>query len=184
MKASEDSTQLQSLVSRAIEGDPQAQGQLIELTQDRLFKFCLLLSHNREIAEDLSQETLIKAFKNLKALKKPEALMGWLYQIAKNLFLDLKRSSSRLEVPTEEMPSTESGDPDMSVILSVQKVLSQFEPEERFLLLLVELEGYSYKEAGEMAGLSEDAVRSKLHRLRGQFVSQFEKATGKAAGND
>lgn len=184
MKTTEDLLKIQSLISQVLKGDPQAQGQLIQLTQDRLFKFCLLLTHNREVAEDLSQETLIKAFKNLKNLKSPEALMGWMYQIAKNLFLDLKRSSANLEVPTEEMPSAESEDPDMSVILSVQKVLSQFETDERFLLLLIELEGYSYKEAGEMAGLSEDAVRSKLHRLRSQFVSQFEKATGKSAAND
>ncbi len=57
----------------------------------------------------------------------------------------------------------------------MQKVLSQFEPEERYLLILVEVEGRSYKEAADILEVSEDAVRSRLFRLRQSFLEKWQK---------
>lgn len=163
------------LVEKVLKGDESARGELIQETQARLFKFCLLLCHNRELAEDLCQEAFIKAFNNIRNLHNSAVFFGWLCQIAKNLFIDHTRSAASKAHESEDALSDLSERGDMDLVLSVQKILSQFEPEDRFLLILIELEGHSYKEAGELAGMSEDAVRSKLHRLRSLFIKKFNK---------
>ncbi|WP_413288101.1 RNA polymerase sigma factor [Bdellovibrio sp. HCB337] len=164
------------LVAKVQGGDESARGPLIQLTQNRLYKFCLLLCHNKELAEDLCQETFIKAFRNIQTIQNPAVFYGWMCQVAKNLFIDHTRSASSKDHVSDESLGDVAGRSDMDVVLSVQKVLSQFEPEDRFLLMLVELEGHSYKEAGEITGLTEDAVRSKLHRLRSLFIKKFNKS--------
>lgn len=173
MNKKTDNVDIGLAVVKVQKGDEPAKGELVSVTQNRLFKFCLLLGHNKELAEDLCQETFIKAFQNIHNLKNPETFLGWMYQIAKNLFIDIKRSAASKETVSEESLKGLSYETDEDLILSVQKVLAQFDPDDRLLLLLIELEGFSYKEAGEIAGLSEDAVRSKLHRLRSLFIKKF-----------
>jgi RNA polymerase sigma-70 factor (ECF subfamily) len=172
MNAIDENSKIAAIVVRVLEGDTTAQSELIQATQDRLYKFCILISHNREVAEDLCQETFIKALQNIKNLKNPKTFLGWMYQIAKNILIDIKRKPSSKE--QSEEGALETGTTlDLDLMINVQKILAQFDPEERLLLLLIELEGYSYKETGEVVGLSEDAVRSKLHRLRQIFIKDF-----------
>jgi RNA polymerase sigma-70 factor (ECF subfamily) len=168
-----DHSEISAVVDRLQAGETRAQGELIDLVQARLYKFCLLLSHNREVAEDLSQETLIKCLQNIASLKKSETFVGWMYQIARNLFIDLKRKPGSKDTLSLDDLAHVGVDTNMDLILNVQKVLSQFEADDRFLLLLIELEGCSYKEAGEILHMTEDAVRSKLHRLRSVFVKKY-----------
>jgi RNA polymerase sigma-70 factor (ECF subfamily) len=160
-----------ALVAAALQGEERARGALIEATQDKLYRFCFMLGRNKEGAEDLCQEVYLKAFRNLAKIKNPEAFQGWLYQIAKNLFIDMKRAKGGEPPPTED----ENASPDMETAMHVREILSQFETEDRALLLLVELEGQSYKEAAETLETTEDAVRSKLHRLRQAFLKKFTK---------
>lgn len=169
-----DTSYLGTLVERAQKGDEAVHGEIIDLTQNALFKFCLLLSQNKEVAEDICQETLIKALQGIHKLQNPKTFLGWMYQIARNLFIDFKRSAAHRKTVSEDQAEEASASSDLDLMAHVQKTLHQFDPDERFLLLLIELEGYSYKEAGEMAGLSEDAVRSKLHRLRQLFIQRYK----------
>jgi RNA polymerase sigma-70 factor (ECF subfamily) len=169
----QDTAQFTALVLKVLAGDEQAPAELVEATQARLFKFCFLLSRNREVAEDLCQETLIKALQNIHSLKNPDTFIGWVYRIARNVFTDLKRKPGHQDETLEGLSLPAAGSADLDVVMNVQKILAKFEPEERLLLLLVELEGCSYKEAGEILELSEDAVRSKLHRLRGAFIKKY-----------
>lgn len=162
-------TKYAALVGSAQGGDERALAALIELTQDKLFRFCFMLGRNKEGAEDLCQEVYLKAFRSLAKIKNPAAFPSWLYQIAKNLFIDLKRAETE---PLE--PEDESTSPNYETALHVREVLSHFETEDRVLLLLVELEGQSYKEAAETLETTEDAVRSKLHRLRQIFLKKFD----------
>jgi RNA polymerase sigma-70 factor (ECF subfamily) len=166
---------LQNYVKKAKTGDQEAQSFLIEHFQKRLFQFCYFLVHRREVAEDLCQDAFIKAFQSLPQLKNENAFQTWLFQIAKNLFLDFKKSAAQTETPVEEPLEGEITEPGMEQVFLVRKVLSHFETEDRLLLLLVELEGNSYKEAGEIVGVSEDTVRSRLHRLKTEFLKILKK---------
>lgn len=171
MDNSDIKIRFKELIPGALNDEESAKSELIRITQSKLFKFCMLLGHNRELAEDLCQDVYIKAFRSLTQLKKPEAFLGWLYQIAKNLFMDMKRSQKDT---THNMPDQESLDSTPETILQLQQLLSQFEPEDRYLILLIEMEGQSYKEAAELTQSTEDAVRSKIHRLRQEFLKKLK----------
>ena len=165
--------ELKALVPLALENDQRAQAKIIDLTQNRLFKFCVLLGHNRELAEDLCQEAYIKAFASLKKLDTPESFYPWLCQIAKNLFFDHTRKQKEKLGDGESDDEGSSTESNMEDIVQVQKVLKSFDPADRFLLLMIELEGMSYKETADQLKTTEDAVRSKLHRLRQEFVKKL-----------
>jgi RNA polymerase sigma-70 factor (ECF subfamily) len=171
--AAQDTAHFTALVLRVLEGDEHAPAELIDATQARLFKFCLLLCRNREVAEDVCQETLIKALLNIKSLKNPDTFWGWIYRIARNIYTDIKRKPGSKDENLEDVSAHAGGSADLDTVMNIQKILAKFEPDERLLLLLVELEGCSYKEAGDVLELSEDAVRSKLHRLRVAFIKKY-----------
>lgn len=166
-----------SLVHAAARGDRDAFGALIEATQHRLFKFCLYLSGDRIVAEDLCQESYLRAYGRLRDLTKAEAFLDWIFRIAKNLFIDQVRSgrSRETELTEDQLASLGVEDSDLSEIIAVHKSLSQFEPEDRYLLLLVDCEGRTYREAADMMEISEDAVRSRLFRLRQEFLKNWNK---------
>lgn len=163
------------LVEEARAGDAKALRALVEATQSRLYRFCLVLCGDAIRAEDLAQEAYIKAFDNLASLKNPDAFIDWLFRLTRHLFIDQTRKTS------ESLLAAEDGDlgPEIPVAASiseayaVHEALSQFEPEDRVLLMLVDLEGYTYAEAAQHLGTSEDAVRSKLFRLRQEFVKKW-----------
>jgi RNA polymerase sigma-70 factor (ECF subfamily) len=57
----------------------------------------------------------------------------------------------------------------------IAEVLGKLEPEARIAILLVDMEGHSYTEAAEIIGISESALRSRLHRARQAFIGEYEK---------
>lgn len=168
---------LSAIIVAAKAGDQKAFGQLIEATQNRLFRFCVTLTADKSLAEDLCQEAYLKVFSRLGDLEKPDAFIDWLFRITKNIFLDQMRSpvakETSLDEQTLEMQRAE--DRDWAEILSIHQAMSQFEPEDRWLLMLVDLEERSYSEAGDIMGISEDAVRSRLFRLRKIFLEKWNK---------
>jgi RNA polymerase sigma-70 factor (ECF subfamily) len=158
------------LIDAAKSGDTKAWRELIEATQNRLFRFCLVLCGDPVKAEDLCQEAFLKTFDKLSKLEKPDSFMDWLFRMTRNLYID----QYRVRKETEELPAEEGGAaPQIAEHIAVHQTLSQFEPDDRYLLMLVDMEEYSYKEAGEVLGISEDAVRSRLFRLRKLFVEKY-----------
>ncbi len=182
-KSNKFSEQEQALLIATIDnlmnGDTAAQGTLVELTQNRLYRFSLYLCGNRELAQDLCQDAYIKVFRSISTLKDPAAFMGWLFRIAKNVFLDRCDSQGRQQVGFKEdlakSLEAELKEEDLDLAIGVRRVLETLEPEDRLLILSVDLEGLSYSEAAELIGVSEMAVRSRLHRLRDELIKKFKK---------
>jgi RNA polymerase sigma-70 factor (ECF subfamily) len=177
-----ESDVLASLVEKARRGDPEAVTEVIELVQDRLFSFCLHLSGNRQYAEDLCQETLVKAFAQVGSLKDNALFLSWAVKVAKNIYLDqvklkkVKNESLRRIFDDSDEPSWtsdgEAGDP--ASVLEVREALQRLSEEDRAILLLVDMEGYSYSEAAAIMELSEAAIRSRLSRARTLFLKIYE----------
>lgn len=160
------------MVEAAKAGDSTAWRELIEATQNRLYRFCIVLCGDPVRAEDLCQEAYLKTFDKLSKLDKPAAFLDWLFRMTRNLYIDQVRSRSKevLEEPGEEGEGAPAA---LAEHLAVHETLSQFEPEDRYLLLLIDMEEYSYKEAGAVLGISEDAVRSRVFRLRQEFLKKW-----------
>jgi RNA polymerase sigma factor (sigma-70 family) len=66
-------------------------------------------------------------------------------------------------------------DRDFAQLLAIQQVLSHFEPDDRWLLLMVDLEGQTYKEAAQALRVTEDTVRTRIFRLRQKFAEIMSK---------
>lgn len=167
--SSEENKQLLLVLSDAVSGDDKALKQLIELVHPRILKFLIFLCHNDSLAHDLCQETMIKMLNHLKTLRDPQKFYPWLFQCAKNLYFDhLKSAKNRENVDLEDIDDGLLVAPEgaQNELLTFRKLLSQIETDYQVVILLIDVEGYSYEEAGQILSLSEDAVRSRLHRAR------------------
>ena len=153
------------------QGERAAASNIVALSQNAVFKYCVLMGNSRELAEDLTQDAFIKAFGHIHQLQNPKLFLGWIFHIAKNLSIDKKRSFHQLSQDEMQdfIPQLSSEE-----ILNVQEILSSFETEDRHLLLLIEMQGLSYKETAQLLGKTEDAVRSKLHRIKAEFIKKMK----------
>jgi RNA polymerase sigma-70 factor (ECF subfamily) len=172
------------LVIAARKGDQAAISELVEAAQPRLYRFCFYLCGNKPKAEDLCQEAFIKALSNLKKIKEPARFLSWLFRSTKNHFLDEVKAARNRESESIDSPDEEGGsaatrsealklDARQEGMVAVQEALSKLAQEDRFVLLLVDMEERSYQEAAEIIGISEAAVRSRLHRARKAFEELF-----------
>ena len=168
------------ILERAQKGDDLAVSLLIDLVQNKLFRYCLYLTNNYELAQDLCQEAFIKILKNLKKLKKKEGFFQWAFQISKNLYIDSKRKKSGKEDSlTEEDPEKiPSEQKNRDLIIDFNKALSKLDVSDRLLVILVGVEGYSYLEASNIIGITEDSLRLRLHRVRKELEAVFLEKLG------
>jgi RNA polymerase sigma-70 factor (ECF subfamily) len=167
------------------QGRPGAFDAIVRAHQDRVYAFCARMLSDREEALDVSQDVFLSAWRNLAAFRGESALSTWLLRIAANRCLNRirqrKSAASREEPwpdadadgegPGFQPASPEEGRPDrvaenreMGAILS--SALGRIDPDARWLVLLSDVEGFSYEELAEMAGVPVGTVKSRLHRAR------------------
>lgn len=143
---------------------------LVKRIHDRLYRFCLYLTGNIPLAQDLCQETYLKLLEKIDTLQDPDRVIVWLFRISRNQFLDYLRSpKSKPTGSLETLGSFAASGGDHSQLLLVSQALDQLSPEDRFLALLIYLEGQTYQEAAEIVGITEDAVRCRVYRMRNQL---------------
>lgn len=150
---------------------------------DALYNMAYRLTRNAEDAEDLIQETFFKAYKYYDKFEEGTNLKAWLFRIMKNSFINgyRKRQSqppesafSEIEELFEAQLSDEAGqikNPEEELLESVldediQKALGALRDDYRMVILLVDLEGFSYKEAAEILEVPVGTVMSRLYRGR------------------
>ncbi len=183
----EDSEHLTDRIEAARAGDHEAFAGLMEEHGDRLFNFGLRMCGHREDAEDIFQETFLTAFRRLEDFRGEGALRNWLFKIASSHCLKKRRLRSgqpRHHLPVEEMtpealqplvhgPSLASlAEVPLETMLRdelsdrLNEAISRLPEEYGIVLLLRDVEGFSTTETAGLTGLSEAAVKSRLHRAR------------------
>jgi len=151
---------------------------------DALYNMAYRLARNTEDAEDLVQETYLKAYKYYDKFEPGTNLKAWLFKILKNTFINgyRKRQNqppqsafSDIEESFESLVSDEAGrkskTPEEEVLdkvldEDVQEALSSLSEEYRMVIDLVDLEGFSYKEAASILEVPVGTVMSRLYRGR------------------
>jgi RNA polymerase sigma-70 factor, ECF subfamily len=177
---------LNKVIARAKKGDERSLEVLIDLTKIRLFRFCYHLSGSRSTAEDIAQETYIKALANLDGIPKGEGIFSWLFRVAKNHYIDQIRSAEgKLKQREFATVGPENDDvlegisaeneKDIQVVFEVRRALSKLSDEDRMAILLIDHEEYSYEEAADIMGVSRAALRSRLQRARAKFLEEYKK---------
>jgi RNA polymerase sigma-70 factor (ECF subfamily) len=155
---------------------------------DRLYNFACWLTHDRQEAEDLVQETYVKALKGFSSFRPGTNFRAWIYKILRNAFLTsrtgLKATANLpidLEGEEEVLPAVE--ETPESILLQrsngqiVQQALEQLPVAYREVLLLCEVEEMSYQEISATLAIPMGTVMSRLSRarkaLRGGLQQQF-----------
>lgn len=148
--------------------------QLFNTYQQPILNYLYRLLGDVERAEELTQDVFLKAYRALSGLPADANQRAWLYRIATNTAYDLLRRSRLLQwlplLEERELPTAE-GSPEERTgeQQAVQKALAQLPLGYRAPLILFSVQGYSIKEIGEMLGLSEGAVKTRLCRARERF---------------
>ena len=163
-------------IEKFLKGDETAASELLDLTYKSVFKFCLFLTGNKQLAEDICHDTYVKALKSLKTLKNHNAFLGWLKQIARNLFFDYKKSSysskEHLDIDTALNAKELTIESDIDIILDVMNILKMLPDDDRILIILVEIQGLNHKEAAQVLEIKEGTVKSRLFRIKAK-INEF-----------
>ena len=148
--------------------------------RDRLYRLALSITLDTADAEDIVQDTMLKAWERREQWPQIRNIESWLTQICKNLALDHKKRRSRIvPLTTINHPLGPSGRftlEESSIInhqSTVINLISQLPPPQDDIVRLRDIEGYSYREIAEQLTLSEDQVRVYLHRARTRLREQY-----------
>jgi RNA polymerase sigma-70 factor (ECF subfamily) len=161
------------LVRAAAEGDLDAFDALVRLYQQPVWRFLCHLVADPALAEDLAQETFLRAYRNLGTFAHQSRFSTWLFQIARNAGIDALRHRERgarlLEVVpvADSRPSPEAG-------AELEAGLAALSPKLREALLVVEVLGYRYREAAIILGVPEGTVKSRVHQARVRLVDWMD----------
>lgn len=136
---------------------------------DVLWRYCLRLVRNdRAHAEDVAQETLLRAWRHRDVLDGPSAsVRAWLFTVARNIVIDDWRSRrSHPETPVADVPETRTTDDSSDQLLLswvVGEALTRLSPDHRSVLLECYYRGRSVAEASQRLGVPEGTVKSRTH---------------------
>jgi len=176
------------LARRLMAGEPEAFDRFIDHFRPKIFQYSWLMCRDREDAEEVAQEALLKVFENLDQLREPERVRPWVFRIAKNACLMKRRKSvfaPGRELSLDEfMPAADgSGEerrlqiadwsnlPDSEVLRAemnhvLQEAIGELPENYRPVLLLRDVEELSTQETAQILDISEDVVKQRLHRAR------------------
>lgn len=177
---------------RAQEGDSHAVTELYVRYRRRILNFLYRLTGNREVAEDLTQETFIRVVRHLPGYRPTGSVGGWIYRIAKNVAFNwFRHKKVTAEVPLDQPFSSEEEEGALSIAeriadpgpdpaeqaartgleKAVQAALSEIVLPYREAVILCDIQGSSYKEAAEILGCPIDTVASRLARGRAKLAA-------------
>jgi RNA polymerase sigma-70 factor (ECF subfamily) len=146
----------------------------IEATIPALRRYARALTRDAETADDLVQDTLLRALRS-EHLFHGGDLRSWLYTILTNLNRNRLRSLSRRPIVTsyEDDDAPDATVPDAGR-RDIERALAALGEEQRTVLLLVVLEGLSYREVAEVEGIPVGTVMSRLARARAQIRASLD----------
>ena len=151
---------------------------LVNGEQKQLRRFLLALCcGDRDEADDIAQEALIKAYLSSSAYRDEGKFAAWLYKIAHNTFLDRERTRRCTEDIDEARNLTDgSFAADRSFeYQELYAAIAELPPKERSSILLFYMKGYSVKEIGGIIDCGEDAVKKQLSRGREQLKKKIRR---------
>lgn len=188
------------LVTRVIAGDKDAYRVLVEKYQSRALAIALEIVKSREDAEDVVQESFVKAYLSLPEFKNQSAFYTWLYRIVYNMAIDFRRKVVRrggesLEYDEESVGSALdeiSGrirGPHEVVVeheqrARIARVVAELSPEHRAVIVLREVEGLSYEEIARVTGATKGTVMSRLHYARKRMQGALAEIAPEGVGVD
>lgn len=156
-----------ALVARARQNDIVAYEQLYRLHVGRVFALCVRLCNDRDMAEDLTQEAFVQAWRKLSAFRGDSAFGSWLYRIATNTALSYLRRhtpfKNSLELDQVDEPAMRD---DIDLQMGLEAAIATLPDGARTVFVLYSLEGYTHDEIAKLLGIAQGSSKAQLHRAR------------------
>jgi RNA polymerase sigma factor (sigma-70 family) len=176
------------LVRRAQRGDLAAYDELIQRYQQRIYATVYHMTSNHEDANDLAQDSFIKAFQALKSFKGGSSFYTWLYRIAVNKTINfLKQRKNRVHMSLNDLDFNTENNPDLVALISdktprrdaglkelsekLNAALLKLSEPHRLVMVLHDVQGLSHEEVAEVMDCNIGTVRSRLFYARQQMQS-------------
>ena len=174
------------LVRQVKRGSSSAFDTLVDQLMKPAYFHALAILRNHDDAVEISQETFIKVWKSRKQIDPERPLYPWFYTILKNLCLNRTRDQTRRkETAVSELAywTEPKGDHNPSSLFErkeehqmIQETLSKMDLNDREIIVMKDLEGYSYKEIAKMLDIPVGTVMSRLYNARKRFKTHMEEA--------
>lgn len=179
----------QRLIAESLQGNTAAFGVLVRRYQERLYHSVYRLVENAEDAQDVVQEAFLSAYQSLTSFKGDSRFFTWLYRIAVNTAISLKRkhrATVRIETLTngnirlDPLDPSAASRPEHALEQAeqqsrVRQALARLSPEHRAVLVMKEIDGMKYEEMAETLQVPIGTIRSRLHRARMELRELLEK---------
>lgn len=181
------------LIKRCQQGDLEAFEQLIAAYEKKMINYCWRMLGNPSDAEDAAQEVFIKVFRFIESFTGQSFFSTWLYRIASNVCLDILRKKKRQ--PADTVSLYQSGAEGDEFVLPVEDnapspyesaqlneaqralntALAQLGEEQRRVIILRDIEGFSYEEIAAVMHVPPGTVKSRINRARKSLQKLLEK---------
>jgi RNA polymerase sigma factor RpoE len=185
----------QELVRSVQGGDLAAYDELVRRYQERIYATLYHMTSNHEDANDLAQESFIKAFHAIKSFKGDSSFFTWLYRIAVNKTINfLKQRKNRIYLSLNDLDLNAENDPDLVALVSeknprrdmsltelqekLNAAMQRLSEDHRLVATLHDVQGLSHEEIGKIMDCNVGTVRSRLFYARQQlqaFLSDYLK---------
>ncbi|WP_379966027.1 RNA polymerase sigma factor [Ectobacillus sp. sgz5001026] len=161
--------ELHELIQRAKRGKEDAFSQLVTLYKGEVFRHAYAMVNDKMEAEDIAQEAFLKAYLSLPKLENEYAFVSWLTRIVTNLCYDrLKKMNKTKSYSSEEdMISIENDEMEhIQTRLTIQEAMQRLSVEHRTVIILKDVQGYSYDEIATILHIPVGTVKSRLNAAR------------------
>lgn len=179
----------QEIVALARAGEEAAYRELIRRYERPLFSLLYRMVRDRELAEDLAQETFVKALNAIESYRPEFKFSSWIFKIANNAAIDHLRRRELDTLSLEGSPHAETPDAVEATALQIgdrqespldtvearelggqiERAIAQLRPEYRSCILLRHVEGRAYEEIAEIMNLPLGTVKTYIHRARNEL---------------
>lgn len=173
------------LVSKTLSGDVNSFSILVESYQQRIFNFLLRLTLCREDAEELLQDVFVRVYKYLYTYNNSMKFSSWVYRIALNTFKDHCKRKKR-QIPTCSFDNeinagdnlTNHFEADFCTkedFREIVKIINSLKEEYRIAIILKYIQDFSYKEIGEMLGITPQNAKMRVNRARKEIGKSMKR---------
>lgn len=172
------------LIESTLKGNINSFEELMTLYQGKLFNFLLKMTSSREDAEEITQEVFIKVYNNLYKYNNRWSFSTWIYRIAINTLRSEYRKAKNVKsvdyyTNVSELPANFSDYPELAYEMKerqkeIIKLIDELKKDQKTALLLRYMQDFSFKEIGDILGISPEAAKMKIQRAKQSICKKYE----------
>ena len=171
------------VVDAARRGDLGAFERLVRRYQGDVWRLSVHLVHDETLADDVTQNAFVRAFRFLPRYRGESKFSTWLFTIARNCAVDeLRRTSRQDRIVRRADAQPDRAPPDHTTRIEVREALGDLPPNLREPVVLIDMFGMSYQEVARVLGIPQGTVKSRVHRARELLAAALRPEPERGAG--